>query len=264
MIELPPGKYFISHSYKDEVVRQEMMELLPDGVEPFIFPQIKVSPLEFVSSTLIGAILACDGMIYLDGGYSAKSFWVAFERDYALRSSKKVFRYDPRTRSLTSLDATALQLFFFPTYLLGDENRVKQILDFMHQSRHFESFLKNDDDLGGDYHLIVKSQTEKAINNGGYMVVFWTEMAERHTRLRRNIPIEAEIKSLLHKEQSNRIIFAVLDDVPLMYDFENHPLELRVDLFEHDGLSSVNRIDDLIIRLYWLIFRNQFPELVYE
>ncbi|MCI0713350.1 MAG: hypothetical protein L0154_24555 [Chloroflexi bacterium] len=70
-----------------------MLELLPSEVEPYIFPPINASPLEFVSNSLIGAVLACDGMIYLNEGFSERSFWVAFERDYALRSQKNVYAY---------------------------------------------------------------------------------------------------------------------------------------------------------------------------
>lgn len=44
MIDIPPGKYFISHSYKDAEVRDDIKKL-PDGVKPLIFPAISVSPL---------------------------------------------------------------------------------------------------------------------------------------------------------------------------------------------------------------------------
>lgn len=76
MIDIPPGKYFISHSYRDATVRDAMLHKLPEGVIPYIFPPIDVTPMEFVSNSLIGAILACDGMIYMNEGASARSLSV--------------------------------------------------------------------------------------------------------------------------------------------------------------------------------------------
>ena len=82
---LPVGRYFIAHSYKDTSLRDELIACLPKGVEPYLFPPISVSPIEFASNMLIGALLVCDGVIYINGGHSLHSFWVAFEREYSLR-----------------------------------------------------------------------------------------------------------------------------------------------------------------------------------
>src|SRR5262245_11202419 len=109
---LPPGKYFISHSYWDRVLQdgytrpQKSTEVFAlDGTQvelayavddtkdpisafekqlsphtvPFMFPPIDASPVEFVSTRLIEAILACDALIYLNEGHSRESFRVAFE-----------------------------------------------------------------------------------------------------------------------------------------------------------------------------------------
>ena len=88
-----PQKCFISHSYKDAGARERLLAQLPKGVEPFVFPPIVVFPEEMVSNKLLDAINACSGLIYLQGGASTQSFWVALERDYALRQRKPVFRY---------------------------------------------------------------------------------------------------------------------------------------------------------------------------
>src|SRR5487761_2296297 len=88
-----PRRCFISHSYKDADAREQLLALLPKNVEPFIFPPIVMPPEQMVSANLIDAILASDGLIYLEGGHSAESFWVAFERDYALRAKKRVFAF---------------------------------------------------------------------------------------------------------------------------------------------------------------------------
>src|SRR5688572_12471666 len=119
-------------------MRDRMLSQLPTGVQPFIFPPITVSPIQFVSDTLIGSILTCDGMIYLDEGYSARSFWVAFERDYALRSGKAVFRYIPSLNSIISHPSPPLDLAVFPSYLARLRDRVVPILKFMREQRYFD------------------------------------------------------------------------------------------------------------------------------
>lgn len=95
-----PAKCFISHAYADAAVRDALIERLPSGVTPFVFLPITVEPEAFVSDPLIDAVLDCDGMIYLRGGASDRSFWVALERDYALRVGKKVFAFDSATGEL--------------------------------------------------------------------------------------------------------------------------------------------------------------------
>jgi hypothetical protein len=80
-VSLPPGLYFLSHSYRDIEAREALIGLLPTHARPFIFPPISVSPPEFVSNALMGSLLTCDAVIVIDGGYSAQSFWVAFERN---------------------------------------------------------------------------------------------------------------------------------------------------------------------------------------
>jgi hypothetical protein len=96
-----PAKCFIWHSYADTAARERLLCILADSVTPVVFPPIQARPHEFVSKPLIEAILDCDGLIYLRGGVSDRSSWVAFERDYALRSSNPVFRYDVSTSELS-------------------------------------------------------------------------------------------------------------------------------------------------------------------
>ena len=91
--QLPP-KCFISHAYADGIARDSLIKSLPSGVEAVVFPPITVQPDQFVSNRLIESLLSCDGLIYLAGGASDSSFWVAFERDYALRAGKQVFLAD--------------------------------------------------------------------------------------------------------------------------------------------------------------------------
>lgn len=92
-----PGKYFVSHNYGDEAalaacVRRRM----PDGLEPFMFPAMSVTPDQAISSSLIEAISACGAFVYLDTPLSRGSFWVGFERNIAARLGKSVYAFRPR------------------------------------------------------------------------------------------------------------------------------------------------------------------------
>src|SRR4030095_17207327 len=98
--QLPP-KCFISHAYADAIARDTLIRSLPGDVEAIVFPPFVVQTDQFVSNRLIESLLACDGLIYLTGGASDRSFWVAFEGDYALRAGKQVFSADVHTLNIT-------------------------------------------------------------------------------------------------------------------------------------------------------------------
>jgi hypothetical protein len=89
-----PARCFISHSYKDLQARQRLLDSLPSTVQPVIFPAIEALSEKMLRYELIRALEQCDGLIYLEGGYSDTSIWVAFERDYARRAGKPVFAFD--------------------------------------------------------------------------------------------------------------------------------------------------------------------------
>jgi hypothetical protein len=65
-----PVNCFISHSYADAAVRDRLLGALPPELQPRVFPPKTVSPDEFVSNSLIQAILDSEGLIYLRGGAS--------------------------------------------------------------------------------------------------------------------------------------------------------------------------------------------------
>jgi hypothetical protein len=92
-----PARYFISHSYQDKAAREHLISLLPKGIRPFVFQPIKVTPDQRVSDDLVKAVSRSHGLVYLEGGASAESFWVAFERRMALRARKPVVAFNPAT-----------------------------------------------------------------------------------------------------------------------------------------------------------------------
>src|SRR5262245_30175696 len=132
-----PHKCFISHSFEDTAARERLLALLPKSVEPFIFPPITLPPEQTVSDKLLDAIRGCEGLIYVHGGASARSFWVALERDYAMRAGKRVFSFSPDESTLAQDTSAPLQLSIFPVWSQGDTQRVLNIIDFMKEQRFF-------------------------------------------------------------------------------------------------------------------------------
>lgn len=254
MSELPdlqPGKYFISHSYKDAVVRDAFLKTLPPHVTPYIFPPISVSPLEFVSSTLIGAILACDALIYLNEGASSRSFWVAFERDYALRAGKRVLSYTPSTHALHEHIDPPLDLAIFPSFSRPQTKDVWPILEFMREQRHFDPWIDTEQIRPMDnWRQVLEEGMQAIFDRGGYVVSFLGNFNSEY--------MLSETKAGL---EQRRLIVAGLGVQPP--DFIASFKDLFVQLVE-GGRVNNNRIDDLIVRLYWLMFRVQYPQYVYE
>jgi hypothetical protein len=245
--DMPPGTYFVSHSYKDSGSREELIAGLPPSVEALVFPPISVLPDEFISSRLIEAILASDGLIYLDGGYSAKSFWVAFERDYALRAGKPVFCFDPVTSRLTRHKLPPLDLAVFPSYRHGDRDRVDPILEFMSKDRFFDVWLEQQRlTAGTNWVEELQGGISGVISRGGYVVSFLTYEA---------IMSEFVKAETLQGLEQRHLLVAFVDQGPIPVWLASYVLEL-VQLYGDNERSAQNRIDDLIVRLYWLIFQN--------
>ena len=149
------SKCFISHAYEDAARRDQLIRTLPRHVEAVTLPALTVKPDEFVSDRLIEALLGCDGLIYLRGEKSAQSFWVAFERDYALRAGKQVFAADPVTLELARDTRAPLDLATFACYAHDNTDRVLKIADYLIRERYFDLWLdvanlKGDEDFQND------------------------------------------------------------------------------------------------------------------
>lgn len=246
-----PAKCFISHAYADAVARDHLIGLLPTGVTPFVFPPITVGPEEFVSDPLITAVLGCDGLIYLRGGASDHSFWVAVERDYALRAGKKVFVFDTTTLELTQETSAPLDLAAFASYHRHDAPRVRRIADHLNQDRHFDMWLNLEEVLPGTDlgHEISASLTDR-LARGGYAVIFWSKAASQSEFVKSELQLAAKDIS----EFNDRVIFALLEPCPIP-EFWMQFNEPWVQLYGDAERSTTQRLDDLVVRLYWLIYR---------
>ena len=247
-----PRICFISHSYRDaEAVALLKKVLSHDQVTPYFFPPITVRPDEFVSTKLIEAILNHDGLIYLLHGYSGKSFWVAFERDYGQRSRRRVFSFDPQLAEIQLEESRPRDMFVFPSYASKDREHVKRVSEYMSLQRFvnvldFPLSLKTND-IWRD----PKDDIRSLLDRGGYAVLFWSDTAARSSWVRR------EMEWVWHYKR-DRILIALLQDIafPSWLRDDLPPWLQPVPLFEDTQRSEMNRWDDLIVRLYWLVYNN--------
>ncbi|MDX2162996.1 MAG: hypothetical protein SF162_16895 [bacterium] len=274
---MPKGRYFISHAYKDSAVCEGLIKRLPPGVRPYIFKTVLARPDQMVSNTLIEMILACDGLIYLEKGHSAASFWVAFERDYALRAGKPVYRYDPDTGTIHRCAIAPMQLPIFPAFRSLDYPALEKLFTIMRQERFFDLFIPPVDTQGRRPFIVnmndgtFETNLYKRLNQGGYVVIFWSRHASESEHVHQFI-VNGYRYFPSDNPEFHRMIFVLLDTTPLPAWYlekvgpylEATPQINPVQLYPDAAFSLMNRLDTLIVRLYWLIFRNQYPELVYE
>ena len=247
-----PAKCFISHAYEDAALRDQLISKLAPPLHAVVFPPITVGPYEFVSNPLIEAILDCDGLIYLRGGKSDQSFWVAFERDYALRGGKQVFAAELAPLQLVQDTGPPLDLAAFASYHRNDAPRVREIADFLTRERHFDLWF---DGTGFGIEGLEKELTESLGNRlkrGGYAILFWSRKASESLWVRKELELAAKDIS----DFNDRVLFALLEDCPLP-EFWTRFQEPSVQLYGDAARPMAHRLDDLTVRLYWLIYRNQ-------
>lgn len=258
---LPPGRYFISHSYADAETREALIARLPAQAKPYIFPPITVEPDEFVSNALIAGIKQCDGVIYLRGGHSARSFWVAFERDYALRAGKPVYAYDPASGRIIPHEAQPPKL---PSYIVSIPKQyevVYKVAEFMMRERSCQiwaSPLKGEQPSGKEtFEKVLRPGIDQTVKQGGYVLVFWSRSMAKECAA----PGSLRRLEIEHARQYNHALFILLDKTPLPPFWQEPCAPFRtmprpVVLYNADGLSRTNRMDDIIVRLCWLVYRD--------
>jgi hypothetical protein len=245
-----PKKCFISHSYKDAESRERIISKLPPEVEPNVFPKITVPPDQFVSNELIQALTDCDALIYLTGGSSDYSFWVAFERDYALQTGIPVFAADIHTNKVVPHLGGPLALEVLLSFLHQDNSRINEATDFMFHQRNFKIFETDTNLLVEKDGQTFRQSIEEVLNRGGYVVVFWSHAASQSKWVRLEIQEAAEGI----QDFNDRVLFAMLDkvDVPDFWMKFEDPV---VQLYGDKDRPATHRLDDLVVRLYWLIYR---------
>ncbi|MBX3061886.1 MAG: toll/interleukin-1 receptor domain-containing protein [Anaerolineae bacterium] len=250
-LPLKLGTYFISHSYKDESARQDLIQRLPNGITPFIFPAIN-DPSRLVSNYLISSIREKDGIIVIEEGYSSASFWVAFERDYALQIGKPVYSYRPSDRSIREILDPPLDLNIFATYIHREREIVSDVMTILQQERNIKIYDSQNLTLGESFQNAINFGIRSTIEAGGYALVFWSASAASS----KFVLSEMDWASQYHNE--SRLLFALVDETPLdnqlfLKTQTEFALPRVVKLYQEPRL---HRIDDIVVRLYWLIYQN--------
>jgi hypothetical protein len=253
MLILWPGQYFISHSYKDALIVEALKGILPSRMTPVVFPPIKVNPDQVVSNPIMDAIRKCDGLIYIKGEASDKSFWVAMERDYALRLKKRVYSFDAISEKLSRDKSKPLIPRVFHAYSYPISQDVVEIDNFM-KRRYFQT---GNDSLEIGWTLeresldeLVENEMQKVKTLGGYVIIYWS----RKVLKTKTIPIEFD---LAMREYPNRVLIVQLDEMPLPdWIIDRIKPDQIINIMGDNKLSHTQKIDDLVVRLYWLIYRN--------
>ena len=247
-----PRKCFVSHSYRDTENKVLLLRALPPNVEPFFFPPITVTPDQMVSNDLILSILDCEALVYIDGGLSAQSFWVAFERDFAKRAKLHVFEFNPATTMITPDESPPLHLPAFPSYTIRDRSRVDQILACMRHERFFDLFIGREDlQPGAQWAEKLGHAMSSRLRAGGYVVAFLSAASASSAWVRQEVRTTS-------REFEDRVIYAWLDSPQSLPPEFPVPETQWVVLHRSDDESRLNwnEIDRLIVMLYWRIYQN--------
>src|SRR5215475_13481734 len=123
----------ISHSYSDILIRDRCVASLSGQVVPVVFEPIVVSPREYVSDSLIAALLDCDALIYWDSEHACESFWVVFERTFAKRLGKRIYVFDPDNCKVRLDEVPVTDPNIFSSHAAEDGARIAQIVSWLAQ-----------------------------------------------------------------------------------------------------------------------------------
>lgn len=182
----------------------------------------------------------------------SKSELLAFERDYALRAAKEVFSASIDGASIEKYTGNPLDLATFASYHKDDRQQVKKIAAYLRDERFFDIWVDEDDlPLGSEFVQIIESTINDRVERGGYVVVFWSSAAAESKF------VENELKSAVDGMvgENDRVLFALLDNTPVPEFWDYHD-KSTVQLYGDSERSLTNRMDDLVVQLYWLIYKN--------
>lgn len=248
-----PAKCFISHGFRDQNGLAALRARLPWYVEPRIFPEVAETPDDTVSEQLIGAILDCPGLVYIATDNSLSRPYVSFERDYAARAGRKVYRFEEG--KFVRESGRPLSLNVFASYHRADREKVRSIQEFMAR-RHF-GVLKDDAEPTALANLeigwadAIKISIRNTLDAGGHFVFFIS-----------NTTIQSQVVQFELSEAAQYKPDAILPVLlePLAADPRIPILERAACLYREDGDATAldwRKIDRLIVQIYHLVQNHQ-------
>ncbi len=244
-----PKKCLISCSHKDADARELLDKKLRNrGVESHQFPPIRVPPNKFTSKALIDVIIEHPTLVYVKGEHSNLSFWVAFQRDYALRAHKEVQSFDPVTLKIEKSRLSPLQLPIIPWYMEKDMKKIREIFDYV-KNRHID--LSSWATKNGLVEYTIPQSLKEAVSNTGYTLIFLTSNTLKSKQAK------TELEHAL-RSNPDRILIAIVDkinfeDIPGFSDRVHY-----VQLYGDNKRSDKQRWDDLIVNVYWLVYNPSY------
>jgi hypothetical protein len=145
-----------------------------------------------------------------------------------------------------------LDLAVFADYVHNDDQRrVRWICEFLYKERYFDLWLDEKDiPVGSLWREDIQNGLADRLNRGGYVILFWSREAGRFEY------IEKQLATVASGMQgfNDRVLFALLEPCNLP-QFWMEFQEPYVQLYGDSERSEIHRIDDLVVRLYWLIYR---------
>jgi hypothetical protein len=163
-------------------------------------------------------------------------------------------RYFQQTRKRLEIaphSGSALDLAAFASYDRENSAQVREIANYLNRQRHFDLWLDIQNlRMGTHWVAEIEQSLEGRLKRGGYAVVFWSRHASRSEFV--NSEIERAARGI--SGFNDRVLFALLEDVPLP-PFWRRFNEPTVQLYGDAERSLTQRIDDLVVRLYWLMYR---------
>jgi hypothetical protein len=247
-IQLPKGKCFVSHSYQDAKYIADLSPYIQADTNLFKFPRIDVSRKEMVSNAFLKEIRFSTSLVYLDSPNSSNSPWVILERDYALRSGIKVFRFHPLSGKLYRDTSKPLHLPVFPSYTREDQEQMEELLSILKNERYFDLFTDSDIQNGASWANEIEMALLGRLKAGGYLIYFASKDSMNSEFIINEIKMAAE-------NYEDRILLVRLDSTPLPAEFQHIN---SIDLFiDNDTDIDFNKLDTLIVQVYFLINQNQ-------
>lgn len=137
----------------------------------------------------------------------------------------------------------------YPSYARQDGDHVRQITDYMSRERYFQVW--SDCAFVDDVESTLHRSIQAVLDRGGYAVLFWSPEAARSSFISKEM-------EWVWRYKRDRILLALLEEVhpPTWLGDDLPPWLQPVQLFGDGDRSEMNRWDDLIVRLYWLVYNN--------
>lgn len=165
-----------------------------------------------------------------------------------MRQNKPVYRFEPERQGLHRWKGRVLSPAIFSAHSFFDIDLVRQVVDLMKQ--RFIQVGSDVEPKSQDFLEYLTESVRRRLEKGGYILLFWSAQAAK------NPHVSAELDMAL-REYPNQVLVATIDGTPIPESLLHLASGTNVvDLATDYRQSRLHTIDDLIVRLYWLVSQN--------